>query len=203
MQIELGKVVGVWGVKGWLKLHSYTRERFEIGRYSAWWLQPPKSKFSQYAESKNTHEVADLHRYSVVECREQGRGVVAKLDDVETRDAAERLIGCRIFVEQKDLPKLPEGEYYWQQLIGLTVSTSDGGSLGKVTSVLETGANDVLVVKSDSLYKDGFDVENVDSDKRLMQQDILIPYVDDVVLNIDLPNARLTVNWDPAFLLDD
>jgi len=96
--VELGKLVGVWGVKGWVKLHSYTRNRAD------------RSK-------------AEPTPISVLQCREQGPGIVAQFEGVTDRDQAMAMSGQVIFVKQSDLPKLPAGEFYWQQLIGLTVPT--------------------------------------------------------------------------------
>jgi len=168
--IELGKVVGVWGVKGWIKLHSYTRNRTDISHYSNWWLQSNKQ--------------SDNHTlYEVLNCREQGQGIVAQLDGINDRDQAMALNGQRIFVKEADLPTLPEGEYYWQQLIGLSVSNNEQ-EFGVVDAILETGANDVLVIK-----------QNDDAD-------VLIPYIDSVVQKIDLKQGSMLVDWDPALLED-
>jgi len=150
MYVELGKIVGVWGVKGWIKLHSYTRNRVDIAKYSTWYLQEPRKK-------------ADPVAISVINCREQQT----------------------IFVKKADLPKLPDGEFYWQQLIGLEVA-NDTKKIGVVSSILETGANDVLVIKQE---QDG-------------QADVLIPYTEQTVLEVNLEGGTMIVDWDPSYLLD-
>lgn len=170
MYVELGKTVGVWGVKGWIKLHSYTRNRVDIAQYSTWYLQDPRTKAEPVA-------------INVINCREQAQGVVAQLEGVADRDQAMAMSGQIIFVKKSDLPALPDGEFYWQQLIGLEVNNSQA-KIGVVDSILETGANDVLVVKRDQ--------ED--------QTDVLIPYVDQAVLNIDLDAGTMMVDWDPDFL---
>jgi 16S rRNA processing protein RimM len=171
--VELGKLVGVWGVKGWVKLHSYTRNRADISQYKTWYLQKPGSK-------------GDPTPIAVLNCREQGQGMVVQFDDVNDRDQAMAMSGQMIFVKQSDLPKLPKGEFYWQQLIGLTVK-NETVTIGKVSSILETGANDVLVCKNANEGK----------------ADVLIPYNNDVVLDIELEAGTILVDWDPDFLLED
>lgn len=172
MYVELGKIVGVWGVKGWVKLHSYTRNRADIAQYSTWYLQDSRKK-------------GDPVAIDVLKCREQGQGIAAQLEGVNDRDQAAAMSGRTIFVKQADLPALPNGEFYWQQLIGLTVS-NDVGKIGVVASIVETGANDVLVVE-----QDGADLP-----------DVLIPYTNQAVLDISLEKGVMSVDWDPSYLLD-
>lgn len=170
MYVELGKLVGVWGVKGWVKLHSYTRNRADISQYKTWYLQKPRSNDAPMP-------------IKVLNCREQGQGMVAQFDDVNDRDVAAAMSGQTIFVKQSDLPELPAGEFYWQQLIGLSVS-SEQSPIGKIQSIMETGANDVLVCKSI--------VEG--------KADVLIPYIDDIVLSVDLDAGTMMVDWDASYL---
>ncbi|MEM7359244.1 MAG: ribosome maturation factor RimM [Pseudomonadota bacterium] len=172
MEVELGKIVGVWGVKGWVKLHSYTRNRGDIANYKTWWLKPAGRK----AESSAPQE------FQVLSCREQGKGIVAQLAGVTDPDQAQALHGWSIWIEQSQLPKLPAGQYYWQQLIGLQVINKEALNLGTVESVLETGANDVLVLKSPE------------------GTEVLIPYGDPVVENIDLETGTMQVDWDLSYL---
>jgi len=164
--VELGKIVGVWGVKGWVKLHSYTRHRADIAQYKTW-------KDPSY------------RAINVLRCREQAKGIVAQLENIDDRDQAAAMTGLGIWVKESDLPVLPDGEFYWQQLIGLTVANSDK-EIGVVQSLLETGANDVLVCKSV--------VEG--------EAEFLLPYTDEVVLEIDLQAGTMVVEWDPDYLLD-
>jgi 16S rRNA processing protein RimM len=189
MQVELGKIVGVWGVKGWVKLHSYTRNRADIAGYSTWWLKEKKSK--------------EAERFSVLACREQGPGVVAQLERVESREQAELLIGRTILVEQSEFPKLPKGEFYWHELIGLQVSNTEGVEIGTVSSILETGANDVLVIKREDVAKtDQHDARVVEADSSTRGAEVLIPYVGEIVLEVDLAMSKMLVDWDPDYLLD-
>lgn len=113
--------------------------------------------------------------------RLQGKTVVAKLVDCDDRAAAERLIGADIRVRREQLPELSRpGEFYWTDLIGLAVETADGVSLGRIARLFETGANDVIIVAG--------------------ERERLIPYVwGQVVLEVDLDQAVMRVDWDPEF----
>lgn len=172
-RIELGKVVGVWGVKGWLKIYSYTRQRQDIGQYDRWLLV-------HAGKSGNSTDV------EVTQCRLQGQNVVAKLKDIDDRNAAEALIGRIIYIDEHQLKPLPDGEFYWFQLVGMDVVTLSGQILGVVDSMMETGANDVFVVHG---AEDGQSVER------------LIPYIDSVVSNVDFDNNQITVDWDAEYLV--
>lgn len=178
--IELGKIVGVWGVKGWLKVFSYTRDRQDINQYDEWLLVPQRLESPQSS--------ADWKSVKVEKCRAQGQHVVAQLAGVDDRDQAHAMIGQKIFIERSQLPELPAGEYYWMQLIGLSVLTTQGELLGSVTSMLETGANDVFVV-TDSPENES--------------QERLIPHIDEVVIDVDLVAKKITVDWDKDFLIKD
>lgn len=128
--VVIGRVMGVHGVRGGIKVYSYTRVPQEIARYRQWWLK----RADQWRE------------YGVVEVRTQGRGLVAQLEAIADRDAASELVGSDIGIRAQELPPLPPGEFYWSQLQGLTVVNTDGVELGRVSHLFETGANDVMVV---------------------------------------------------------
>ncbi|HSH42981.1 MAG TPA: ribosome maturation factor RimM [Arenicellales bacterium] len=128
--ICVGKIVGVAGVQGWVKIHSYTRRRSDIFDYGSWLVGPE--------DRPRRHELASG--------REQGRGLAAKLAGIDDRDAAAALVGSAIHITPEQLPPLAEGEYFWHQLEGLEVENLEGVRLGTVDHLFETGANDVLVV---------------------------------------------------------
>lgn len=167
--IVLGRVHGLFGVRGWIKVYSHTRPIEAICDYRHWWVG----------------SADDRRRYRVVEARNQGRTLVAHLADASDRplpdrDAAAALLDLEIAVERADMPDPEPGEYYWCDLIGLRVATEEGVMLGQVTAMMETGANDVLVVQGD--------------------RERLIPMVlDECVKSIDLEAATMVVDWDPEF----
>jgi 16S rRNA processing protein RimM len=164
-RILLGKIVGVFGVKGWVKLQSHTEPREALFDYLPWVLR-----------QRGTERVVDK-----IEGRAQGRGLVASFPEVESRDAAEALIGTEIWVDRAAMPKPRKGEYYWVDLENLAVQTVDGLSLGRVSHLFATGSNDVLVA--------------VDGERER-----LIPFLpDDVIKRVDLDAGLIVVDWDPEF----
>jgi 16S rRNA processing protein RimM len=129
--VLVGKIVGLSGVRGELKLESYTEPRTQIFSYQPWLLK------SASVESE----------ISGCRGRVQGKGIVATLPEIDGRDEAARLIGSEIWVRRSALPRSKRGEYYWIDLEGLEVVTVEGAMLGGVSHLIATGANDVLVVR--------------------------------------------------------
>lgn len=127
----MGRIVGVFGVEGWVKVESYAEPRENLGRYRPWRVESAKMASFEVAKPKVV-----VH----------GRGLIAKLDGVADRDAAAVLIGAEIKVSRGRLPRAAAGEYYWADLEGLKVRTTLGVELGVVSHLVATGANDVLVV---------------------------------------------------------
>jgi len=163
--VLLGKIVGVHGLRGELKLESYTEPRTQIFRYQPWLVR----------------SAAGEKTISGSRGREQGKGIVAELPGVADRDAAAALTGAEIWIARSALPAAKPGEYYWSDLEGLEVVTVESVSLGHVSHLIATGANDVLIVREG-------------------ERERLIPFlVGQYVTKIDLDGGRLTVDWDPDF----
>jgi 16S rRNA processing protein RimM len=163
--VEVGKIVGLSGVKGEVKLESYTEPRTRIFSYQPWLLKSA---------------LGDIE-ISGCSGRAQGKGIVAKLPEIVDRDGAARFVGSEVWVRRAALPKPKRGEYYWADLEGLEVVNVEGAKLGRVSHLVATGANDVLVAS------DG-------------KRERLIPFViDDYVKEVDFESGRITVDWDPAF----
>lgn len=131
--VLLGRIVGVFGVEGWVRVHSYTEPRDNILRYRPWRLR-----------QCGVERVVDRPLGRV-----QGKGLVAKLGGFDDRDAAATLYGSEIWIARWSLPKPKRGEYYWTDLEGLAVVSEDGTELGQVSHLFATGSNDVLVVKGE------------------------------------------------------
>ena len=160
----VGKVSGIFGVRGWIKVYSYTETRENILTYSPWTLTKGK-------ESKEVE---------VIDGRRHGKTVVARLEGINDRDDAAELNGWEIFIHADQLPKAKQGEYYWADLVGLQVKTVEGTDLGIVQQMLETGANDVVVV--------------------LGERERLIPFLQgQTIIKIDLLAGEMLVDWDADF----
>ncbi|NOQ76499.1 MAG: ribosome maturation factor RimM [Methylococcaceae bacterium] len=163
--ISVGEIAGVFGVKGWVKVFSHTEPRENILNYSPWILK----KAGKVKEVKLNNG------------RRQGKTVVASIEGISDRDSAELYCGWEILINKSQLPETEDGVYYWADLVGLLVETEQGVALGVVDYLLETGANDVLVVK------DG-------------EQERLIPFINEqVIKKIDLDSKQMIVDWDPDF----
>jgi 16S rRNA processing protein RimM len=131
--IILGRISGLFGVRGWVKVYSHTSPRDGILRYKTWYL----------------HQDGGWQAHKLAAGQAQGKGVVAKLAGFEDRDQAAALVGIDIAITRDQLPRLEPGEYYWADLEGLRVENLEGVDLGVVSHLFETGANDVLVVKGE------------------------------------------------------
>ena len=164
MPLILARVNGTYGVKGWVKIASFTRPKENIFQYSSLLIN-----------------VAGEWRTAEIEKKEKrGTRYLIKFIGVETPEAAQQFVGANLGIEKEALPDLPKGEYYWHQLIGLEVVDQNEELLGKVKEIVETGANDVLVVKS--ALKE--------------RPKLLIPLIiGHYVTSVDLEHGRLTVDW--------
>jgi 16S rRNA processing protein RimM len=129
--VLLGRIVGLFGVKGWVKVHSYTEPREAVLDYKDWLLG-----------CDDGWEPVEL-----AEGKRHGKSVIARLQGVADRDAATALVGSDIGVARDQLPEPGEGHYYWADLEGMTVVHKDGTEIGRVAYVMATGANDVLVTE--------------------------------------------------------
>lgn len=129
--VPLGFISGVHGVKGWIKIHSFTSPRAAILDYKPWLL----------GEEHNP--------VRIIEGRPQSKTIVALLPGIESREQARELVGLEITINRDQMPEPEENAFYWADLVGLAVETKDGIDLGQVVQMMETGAHDVIVVKGD------------------------------------------------------
>ena len=174
-KIILGRITGVYGVKGWVKVFSYTDPMESIVDYNPWFIRPENRRRAPWKKVK------------LKAGKRHAKTVIAKLEHCNDRDEAQAYIGSEIAIDQSQLEKLGgTDEYYWHQLTGLRVINQQGTELGVVESLMETGANDVLVV-----------AEETAGHKRIER---LIPWImHDVIIAVELEQGILKVDWDPDF----
>lgn len=169
-EIRLGSINGTHGLKGWVKVFSYTDPLEAILDYSPWILRKGGAEKELAVKGGQVN----------------GKRLIVQLEGVDTRDLAENLIGYEVHVSVDAMPDLEAGEFYWFQLEGLAVRNIDGEVLGKIDHMLETGANDVMVVEPTD--------DSIDKEQRL------IPYLKgDVVKRVDQETGVVTVDWDSDY----
>lgn len=163
----LGRVAGLYGVRGWVKVYSHTQ---------------PMEALLGYRECLLCLD-GDWRPRKLAEGRRQGKGLVARFAGIEDRDEAAALVGADIGVFRESLPPTAEDQYYWADLEGLEVRHTDGRVLGRVAYLLETGAHDVLAVRSAAPGEEA--------------GERLIPFVPGrYVLNVDLERGVIDVDWE-------
>lgn len=167
--IVMGKIGAVHGVRGEVKIHSFTDPMENLFDYPLWHLRRD----------------AEIRQVRLDSVRSQGKGLVAKISGVEDREVARTYTGFEICVLRSELPELEEGEYYWHQLVGLEVIDQHQQLLGRVSHLLETGANDVLVVRPCAGSLDG--------------RERLLPYTEHCVLQVEPDKGTISVEWDADF----
>ena len=164
-KIIVGRIVGLYGLQGWVKVYSYTQPVDNIVGYSPWYLR--------FTDAWRLVKLGNGKRH--------GNTVIAKLHGIDDRNQASVLIGADIAISPGQLRTLPDGDFYWAQLIGLKVINLKGELLGVVDHVLETGANDVLVLAGET--------------------EMLIPFVqDDIIKAVQLDEGRIVADWETTWL---
>ncbi len=164
--LAIGKITGTHGIRGAVKIHLYSGDDSTLRAVSEFVLRRADRK----------EEVV-----TVVTIQGQGRKTFVNLKGYASIDAALPLVGGELLIPREQFPETDEGEYYWVDLIGLRVFTDDGNELGTLREIIETGSNDVYVVKGKG-------------------KEVLIPALDDVVGNIDLEAGTMTVTLPEGLL---
>jgi len=177
--ITVGKIGAPYGVRGWVKVQSFTESIENLLDYDPWYFSSSKID-AKGSTSRTSLESASWIVAPLLEAKTHAKGIIARFKGCDDRDAALLIGGQEIAIRRDQLPEPPEGEYYWIDLQGLEVKTLDDVSLGKVDHIEATGANDVLVVKG--------------------ERERLIPYVmDHIVHEVNLEAGFIRVDWDPDF----
>ena len=165
-RVIIGRISGVHGVRGWLKVFSYTEPKENIFLYQPWLLGE---------DNKNAE--ATWTEVEFVEYGKRGKTLVVKFPGVEDRETAGRFIGRPLAVARDRLPEPASGEYYWADLLHMDVVALAGKRLGRVVDIRETGANDVLVVEGDKRRSIPF-------------------VMGEVIRQVDMDSAVITVEWE-------
>lgn len=161
----MGRIAAPYGIKGWVKLHPFGDDPAAWAGMPRWWLG-------------KSADGADWLPMTLEELRAHGKGLIAKFDGIDDRTAAEKLDGMYVGAPRDELPATGEDEFYWGDLVGLAVVNEGGERLGKVASLIEAGANQVLVVKDEVADKEH-----------------LLPFVAEVVKDVAVAEGRIRVAW--------
>lgn len=156
----MGRIAAPYAVRGWVKIQTFTEYLDSLLDYPVWHL----GKGGKW------------RAYEVIEAKVHSNHLIAQLEGVNDRNAAEALQGYEIAVPRAELPPAEEDEYYWDDIIGLEVVNLAGESLGKVAGLLESGAHDILRVVAGELER-------------------LIPFTDPIVREVDTETGRIVVDW--------
>lgn len=168
--IQVGHVHASYGIKGWVWVMSRTHPIANIFNYGPWYLD----------------RGGVLSPVKVLANRPQAKGLVAQLDICPDRNTADTLVGAAIWVPKSALPVLDEDEYYWSELIDMLVVTEQDDVLGRVHAMMETGANDVIIVRA--------------CEGSIDDQERLLPWLPGrVVRFVDRNQRCIRVDWDPTF----
>jgi 16S rRNA processing protein RimM len=155
----MGRIVAPFGVKGWIKVKIFTETPDSLLDYPRWWLRT--------REGWQAHVVAEAESVA--------SGLIVRLQGCADRTAAEQVKGKDVGIPRAEFPRAKAEEFYWTDLIGLAVINTHGESLGRIENLLETGANDVLVVRG--------------------ERERLIPYIDHVIKSVNLAEGQVVVDW--------
>lgn len=170
--IVVGRVGAPYGVKGWVKINTFTQNPENIFEYSRWFI-------------KHQNKLIEVSQIDWK--RKDGKMFVGKFDFIDNREQAQNYCNDYILIKNEDLPR-SQDDFYWVDLVGCQVVNLDGYNLGKVSSILETGANDVLVCKS-----------NPATDKFKMSERLIPFIINQYIKNVDLETKTITVDWSPEF----
>ncbi|HYD97442.1 MAG TPA: ribosome maturation factor RimM [Noviherbaspirillum sp.] len=164
--VLVGHVTGAYGIKGWVRIRPYSADADAMLHAKTWWLDKPV-----------------LRDVDAMQAKVHGEDVVAQLMGVADRDAAEALKGATVKIRRSHFPVLDDDEFYWIDLIGLTVENLQGEALGTVADLMDNGAHPILrVVQQEAAAGD-------------KPKESLIPFVDAFVKTVDQQARKITVDW--------
>ena len=160
----MGKIVSSHGIKGWLKIYPFTENVATLNDYSDWLVSKDEKVWLRYKVEKTIIK---------------NKSILVKFTDLNNRNDSDGLNKNIVGIERSDLPELAPNTFYWSDLIGLDVINKKNIYYGVVDNMMETGSNDVIIVKG--------------------KKEILIPYLPDVVIKVDLEAKKILVDWDEEY----
>jgi 16S rRNA processing protein RimM len=182
--IEVGRILDAWGVKGWLKILPHSTDPEALFAAKSWLLQAPDAKFRP-----GFNAFTGTVSLQVEEAKTHSDSVVAKFSGIDDRTVAEALRGARIFLPRSSFPAASKDEFYWVDLIGLSVVNREGVALGCVRDLMATGPQSVLCVEYSATQDDG--------STALAER--MIPFVSVFIDNVDMAGKLITVDWQPDY----
>ena len=177
-RMVVGRIRSPYGVQGWVWMDSFTNDPASIFEWTPWVLKRALNRINRQPAIEHVETAPEVWKL-------RDKGYVVRLVGFPNRTSVESLVNCLIEVDKKHLPQLSDDEFYWRDLEGCRVQTLNEVVLGVVKTVLPTGANDVLVVCGNA--------ESIDRNERL------IPFISQTVLEVNLAESSIRVDWDPEF----
>jgi 16S rRNA processing protein RimM len=177
--VEVGRIVDAWGVKGWIKVQPFASDPQALFSSKRWFLKPADDAAVKRPASAQPAGQPLPQLLKIVQAKNHGDVVVAQVQEVEDRSGAEALRGARIFVGRSSFPTADPDEYYWVDLIGMSVVNREQGALGTVVGLIDTGPHSVLRIQP--------------ADPQAEER--LVPFVAAYVDDVNTAEKRITVDW--------
>jgi 16S rRNA processing protein RimM len=179
--IEVGRIIGAWGIQGWIRVQPFSADPKALFSSRRWFLRPSESP--RPAAPGVSAPLPGLLR--ITHSKQQGDGVVAAAQEIPDRNAAEAMKGLRVFIARSSFPTPASDEYYWVDLVGLQVVNREGEALGEVIDLLDTGAHSVLRLRRPDAPEGASPSE----------YERLIPFVGAYIDDVDLAARRIVADW--------
>ncbi len=186
--VEVGRVLGAWGIKGGIRVMPFSKTAEALFVSRVWFIRPPESPTALAGPRLAPAGLPYPPLLHVTGSKPQGDAVVATARELPDRNAAEAMKGARIFVPRSSFPTAGDGEFYWIDLIGLAVVNRQGEALGEVVGLIDTGPHSVLRI-------DPAAAAGAESDPAAPAEERLIPFVAAYIDAVDLPARRISVDW--------
>ncbi|RZL58398.1 MAG: ribosome maturation factor RimM [Variovorax sp.] len=192
--IEVGRIADAWGIKGWFKVLPHSARPEALFSSKRWFIQPSSGPAGARPAASTAQKNGQAFLLPIREAKEHSDCIVATSPDVADRTAAEALRGASIYVARSSFPTAGDDEYYWVDLIGLSVVNREGVALGIVRELLAGGSQTTLVLEA----QEGPDIAGA-SDPKPAPVERMIPFVSAFVDKVDIAGRTITVDWQPDY----